>query len=261
MSAGGVDALAFGFILDRARRFMRPIRLSLSVNLRAPSSSLAIILHPGKTLLPNFPTLRNRYRVLCSYTHDTQVATEVVFCRLYLFSSRILQALNVILPLIHIIWHESNVIFRSNNVNLFIVFILFSVVNLSKSLSLPLKPQLIYRYTETFIGRSLKTMRHERDHSLVGRSKDFSVSGANHRRPSRPNRNKFGADYTLRVTVHVRGRGDKHVCLRVNLPDLYWHIRVVNVFLSRLQSSLILIRYADVTIIRALIKSDIVKHL
>lgn len=27
---------AFGFILDRARRFMRPIRLSLSVDLRVP---------------------------------------------------------------------------------------------------------------------------------------------------------------------------------------------------------------------------------
>lgn len=64
---------------------------------------------------------------------------------------------------------------------------------------------------KTFIGRSLKMTRHERDHSLAGRPKDFSVLGANHRQPSRPNRNKFGADYTVRVTVHVKGRGQARV--------------------------------------------------
>jgi len=64
---------------------------------------------------------------------------------------------------------------------------------------------LIYRHNETFIGRFLKVMRHERDHSPET-FHDFLVSEANHCRPSRPNRNKFGTDYTLQVTVHVRGQ-------------------------------------------------------
>ena len=71
--------------------------------------------------------------------------------------------------------------------------------------------------------RSFKMMRHERDHSLVGCSKDFSVPGANHHRPSRPNRNKFGADYTLRVTVHVRGRGQARVPTRKSFWTLLIH--------------------------------------
>jgi len=72
---------AFGFILDRAWRFMRPIRLSLSVDLRAPFSSLAIIL--DKTLLPNFPPFCCGYRDLgLRHAGCAEVSN---FCRFYLF--------------------------------------------------------------------------------------------------------------------------------------------------------------------------------
>lgn len=102
-------------------------------------------------------------------------------------------------------------------------FILF-LLTIHRDRSLSLELQLIYRHTvNTFIGHSLKMMRHERDHSLVGRSKDFSVPGANHRRPSRRNRNKFGADYTLRVTVHVGGRRQARVPTRKSPRSLLTH--------------------------------------
>lgn len=71
---------AFGFILDRARRFMRPIRLSLSIDLRAPSSSLAVIL--GKTLLLNFPPLCYGYR---APVLTTRKLCRSNFCKLYLY--------------------------------------------------------------------------------------------------------------------------------------------------------------------------------
>lgn len=82
---------AFGFILDRVRRFMRPIRLSLSRrSLRAPASSLGVnprrsstsIFHPYAADAALGFSIRFSLAYACIYT-ACKIRVKTVFVNFY----------------------------------------------------------------------------------------------------------------------------------------------------------------------------------